>query len=226
MIRITIAALLLAASTSLANAAGAAGYANTGFLGIEVTSGTADLATAFNGFGPTSPNLQPTASAYAQSEYGFRAEYWKMMGPEYAFNVSYGMGFYGEEDKPGTNAGPGAGSFKYNQNSWNVRVGGDRLLGVGEKTYIFFGPGIEYWSGKAKFEDNTPPALSFETENVKRISIGARLGGHMMVGPTWGVTAQVGTKIGYASVEEEGAKSTWWPSSMEGSVGLVFKLGK
>lgn len=225
MIRITIAALLLALSASLATAA-TENY-KTSFLGIEVTSGTADLATAFNGFGATSVNPPAgTAPAFTQSEYGFKAEYWKMMGPEYAFNVSYGMGFYGEEDKPGTNAPAGSGSFKYTQNSWNVRVGGDRLLGVGDKTYIFFGPGIEYWSGSAKFEDKTPPALSYDSENVARISIGARLGGHMMVGPTWGVTAQVGTKIGYASVEEAGAKTTWWPSSMEGSVGLVFKLGK
>ena len=224
MNRMITAALLLSLSASVAGAAGQ--YAKTSFLGIEVTSGTADLATAFGGFGPTSPIVNGSAPAYSQSEYGFRAEYWKMMGPDYAFNISYGMGFYGEEDKPGTNASAGTGSFKYTQNSWNVRVGGDRLLGVGEHTYIFFGPGLEYWSGKAKFNDETPPALSYETDNVSRISLGARLGGHMMVGPTWGVTAQVGTKIGYASIEEAGAKTTWWPSSMDGSVGLVFKLGK
>jgi hypothetical protein len=168
----------------------------------------------------------PAAAAYPNPEWGFKAEYQRMMGPEYAFNISYGMGFYGEEDKPNSNAAAGTGSFKYTQNSWNVRVGGDRLLEVGEHTYIYFGPGIEYWSGKAKFEDTTPPALSYETENTSRISLGARLGGHMMVGPTWGVSAQVGTKVGYASYEEAGGKTTWWPSSMEGSVGLVFKLGK
>jgi len=226
MNRMITAALLLAVSVSIAAAAGAAQYEKTGFLGLEVTSGTADLATAFGGFGPTSPTVLGSASAFDHSEYGFKAEYWKMMGPEYAFNISYGMAFFNEEDKPGTNAPAGTGTFKYTQNSWNVRVGGDRLLPVGEKTYIFFGPGIEYWSGKAKFEDATPPALSYETENVSRISVGARLGGHMMVNPTWGVTAQVGTKIGHATVEEAGAKTTWWPSSMEGSVGLVFKLGK
>jgi len=148
-----------------------------------------------------------------------------MMGPEYAFNLSYGMGFFGEEDKPGNNAAPGDGAQKYSQSSYSFRVGGDRLLGVGEKTYIFFGPGIEYWSGKAKFEDETPPGASYETESVSRISIGARLGGHMMVGPTWGVTAQIGTKIGRATYKEAGAETTWWPSSMEGGVGLVFKFG-
>ena len=218
MNRIWTAALLLAATATAAAAAeGAESYAN--FLSIQLTSGTADVATelssSFNGFAP----------AFDHSEYGFKVEYQRMMGPEYAFNLSYGMGFFGEEDKPGNNAAPGDGAQKYSQSSYSFRVGGDRLLGVGEKTYIFFGPGIEYWSGKAKFEDETPPGASYETESVSRISIGARLGGHMMVGPTWGVTAQIGTKIGRATYKEAGAETTWWPSSMEGGVGLVFKFG-
>jgi hypothetical protein len=48
----------------------------------------------------------------------------------------------------------------------------------------------------------------------------------MMVGPTWGITAEVGTKIGHATYKENGSETTWWPSSMQGSVGLVFKFGK
>ena len=223
MNRMITAALLLALSAS---AAVAAEYSKESFLGIHVTNGTADLASAFGGFGATAPNIAGAASAFDHSEWGFKAEYQKMMGPEYAFNISYGMGFFGEEDKPNSHAPAGSGLFRYTQSSWNVRVGGDRMLEVGEKTYIYFGPGIEYWSGKAKFEDETPPALSYETDNASRISLGARLGGHMMVGPTWGVSAQIGTKIGYASYEEAGGKVTWWPSSTEGSVGLVFKMGK
>ena len=219
MNRIITAALLLAVSASAAFAAGA-GYSKTSFLAVQLTSGTADLATElssnFNGFAP----------AFDHSEYGFKAEYWSMMAPEYAFNVSYGLGFFTEEDKPGTNATPGDGTQKYSQNSWNVRVGGDRMLSIGDKSNLYFGPGIEYWSGKAKFEDKTAPGSSYETKNVTRVSVGARMGANMMVGPTWGFTGQVGTKIGHASYKEAGAETTWWPSSMEGSVGLVFKFGK
>ena len=222
MNRMIAAALLLAVTASVA---GAAEYSKESFLSIQATSGTADLASAFGGFGATSVNVSGSASAYSNPEWGFKAEYQKMMGPEYAFNISYGMGFYSEEDKPNSNAPAGTGSFKYSQDSWNVRIGGDRLLEVGEKTYIYFGPDLEYWSGKAKFEDETPPALSYETENTSRISLGARLGGHMMIGPTWGIAAQVGTKVGRATYTEAGGDVTWMPSSMEGSVGLVFKLG-
>jgi opacity protein-like surface antigen len=216
MNRLFTAALLLAVSASLAAAADSS---KTKFLSVQLTSGTADFATelssGFNGFAP----------AFDHSEYGFRAEYWNMMGPEYAFNASYGMGFFSEEDKPGTNAAPGDGTQKYTQSSWNVRIGGDRMLSVGDKSYIYFGPGIEYWSGKAKFEDKTAPGSSYETENVSRVSLGARIGGNLMIAPTWGITAQVGTKIGRATYKEHSAETTWWPSSMEGSVGVVFKCG-
>jgi len=99
------------------------------------------------------------------------------------------------------------------------------MLSVGERSYIFFGPGLEYWSGKAKFEDETPPGSTYEAKDVTRISLSARIGGNLMVGPTWGITSQVGTKIGHASYKEGGAETTWWPSSVEGNVGLVFKFG-
>ena len=221
MRRIWIAALLLAASATMA---GAADAPKTKFLSLALTSSTADIAADVPVFNGTTFVQSGYASAYAHSEWGGKLEYWNMMGPEYAFNVSGGIGTFSEEDKPGTAAG-GAPTFKYTQNSWNIRVGGDRVLGVGEKSYIFFGPGIEWWSGKAKFEGLPIPTGTYETKNVTRFSLGARIGGHMMVSPTWGVTAQVGTKIGHASYEEGGAKTTWWPSSMDGSVGLVFKLG-
>ena len=71
----------------------------------------------------------------------------------------------------------------------------------------------------------TPPGATYEGKNVTRLSLDARLGGNMMVGPTWGITAQVGTKIGYATYKESGAETTWWPSSMQGALGLVFKFG-
>ena len=47
----------------------------------------------------------------------------------------------------------------------------------------------------------------------------------MKVSKTWGVTGHVGTRIGMASAKDQGAKATWWPSSNEGSVGLMFMFG-
>ena len=196
-----------------------AALAGNSFLALQLTSGNADLATelssGFNGFAP----------AYSHSEWGFKGEFWNMMSEDYAFNLSAGIGLFSEENKPGANAGLGDGTFKYTQSSWQFRVGGDRVVALGDRSYIFFGPGIEYWSGKAKFEDGTIPASSYETESVSRISLSGRIGGHTMIGEGWGITLQAGHKLGYASYEEAGAKSTWWPSSMDASGGLLFRFG-
>jgi hypothetical protein len=58
-----------------------------------------------------------------------------------------------------------------------------------------------------------------------RISLSGRLGGHMMIGENWGLTLQGGHKLGRASYEEAGSKTTWWPSSMDASGGLLFRFG-
>jgi len=208
---IAVALLAIAATASVA----ADGPKST-FLGLQVTSGNADLAGEFG---------SGSAAAYDHSEYGFKLEYWNLMSADYAFTLSGGLGMFSEENKPGTNASPGIGTFTYSQSSWNIRVGGDRFVPLGERAFVFFGPGIEYWTGKAKFEDDSPPAATYETENTTRISLHGRIGAHMMVAENWGVTVEAGQKVGTATYEEAGAKTTWWPSSMDGALGLVFKFG-
>jgi opacity protein-like surface antigen len=209
MKRLLIAVALLATTAS-------ASLAGSSYLGLQLAHGTADLTGEFgSGF----------ASAYDHSELGFKLEYWNMLSEDYAFNGSYSMGYFREENKPGTNAPSGAGQFTYSQSSWSVRLGGDRVVGLGDRTHLYFGPGVEYWTGKAKFEDDTSPASSYETESVSRISLSCRLGAHMMIGEGWGLTVQAGHKIGRASYSEAGAESTWWPSSLDASGGLVFRFG-
>ncbi len=216
MKRLIHAAAVLAMLAIASIAAAAQG--NT-FIGLQFMSATADLATEssslFTGFAP----------AYDHSEWGGKFEFWNMMSEDYAFTVSGGIGLFSEENKAGTNANPTDGTFKYSQTSWNFRVGGDRVVKLSERAYLFFGPGIEYWSGKAKFEDATLPATSYETESTTRISLSGRIGAHMMIGEGWGFTLQSGHKLGRANYEEAGAKSTWWPSSMDASGGLVFAFG-
>ena len=47
----------------------------------------------------------------------------------------------------------------------------------------------------------------------------------MMLNGTTGLQFTVGSKVGRANYTELGAKTTWYPSSTEGSMGLVFKFG-
>jgi len=136
--------------------------------------------------------------------------------------VAGGLGFFSEENEPGTAASPGDPTVKYSQSSFHVRLGGDRVVDVGERATFYFGPGVEYWSGKAKFE-STPPAV--ETENVTRISLAGRMGAIMKMGSSWGFHGEIEHKMGYATAEDTGAKATWWPSSVGGHGGLLFMFG-
>jgi hypothetical protein len=149
-----------------------------------------------------------------------------MMKEDYALNFNANLGFFNETDKPGNGAGPGAPEAKYTQSSWSVRLGGDRVWSPNEKTKLFFGPGLEYWSGKAKFEAGAGGfSTSYETKNTNRISLHGHTGAMMMIGPNWGLSGQLGHRIGMATHDENGAKSTWWPSSLDGAMEIIFSFG-
>ncbi len=182
---------------------------------IQLSNGTADLVEpeAGNGF----------ISAYDHSELGAQVEFWHLLSDDYAFTASGGIGFFSETDEPGTNAPAAAPEAKYTQSSFSLRVGGDRVVKIGDRAIVYFGPGLQFWSGKAKFEGFAPTDV--ESETVTRISLSSRIGANMMIGPNWGVGCHLGRLIGRASAEDAGAKASWWPSSLDAAGGIVFQFG-
>jgi hypothetical protein len=191
-------------------------------LAIEVTNGTADLADKTQGG-------TGYISGYDHSELGVQAQYWRMMAEDYAFTISAGWGFFNETDKPGQGAPAASPDHKFSISSFNVRVGGDRVVKLSERMSLYAGPGIEYWSGNAKFEPGSfagQTGSEYKGESTTRWSLSGRLGGTMWLSEHVGLTGHVGGRYGYASVEEQGAKASWWPSSMESSVGLLYAFGE
>ena len=182
-------------------------------LGIQLTSGTADLYASQGDY----------LSAYDHSELGVGIQYWRLMSKDYAFALSGGIGGFSETDEAGPAAAPGSPDRRYTQRSWNLRVGGDRAVSVGERAIFYFGPGLEVWSGKAKFENITSPG-AYLTQNVMRYSLSARIGGVMLLSERIGLNCQLGTYLGRASAEEQGAKAHWWPSGFQAASGLVILL--
>lgn len=209
LVRLAAVAIgLLAATSAFALEKG------DGLYGIQITNGTADL---YSGAGTG------YISAYDHSEVGVGLQYWRMMSSDYAFTMSGGIGFFSETDKPGTAAPSGSNDFKYTQSSWNLRVGGDRVVKVGDRAVMYFGPGLSYWTGKAKFDDGSPSG-TFETENVSRFGLSGRVGGLMMFNDKVGFNCQMGRYVAMAKAEEDGAEATWMPSGFEASGGLVLKF--
>ena len=149
-----------------------------------------------------------------------------MLSEDYAVTVTAGYGFFSETDQPSDSAGTGARDFKFSISSFNVRVGGDRVVMLGERTMMYGGPGIEFWSGSAKFEPSPFTGTGdYTNQSTVRFGISARIGASMMMNESVGLTAHVGGRYGHASVEEQGAKATWWPSSIESSAGVLFLMG-
>jgi len=205
--------LLIAGTASALPAAAPAVGSN--LLGVQLTDGMADL------YGYSGSNL---ISAYDHSELGVGLQLWHFMTSDYAMAFSAGYGFFSETDQPGNNAPAGMPDFKYTQSSYSVRVGGDRVLNLGSATRIYLGPGVEYWSGKAKF-DTGVASTTFETQDVTRLSLSSRLGAMMKLNENLSFSCQVGHKLGHATASDKGRKATWWPSSFDGACGLVFALG-
>jgi hypothetical protein len=182
------------------------------FLSIMLTHGTADL---------IAPEEFTTGSvsAYDHSEWGGQAMYQYLISENWAIAPSVGIGTFSETDEPGDNALPGEADFEYSQSSFNVRLGLDRFVNLSDGFALYVGPGIAYWNGKAKFEQDPNEA---ESESVSRISLDGRIGGHIAVSETFNLTGYIGHYIGHASGEDAGAKASWWPSGTNGGMGFSF----
>lgn len=182
------------------------------FLSFQLTEGVADL------FTPEARLGTGYISAYDHSEWGGQIMYQYLISDEWAVAPSFGLGTFKETNEPGTNAAPTDPDFEYTQSSWNVRIGLDRFVNVGDKFALYAGPGISVWSGKEKFSDATPP----ESESTSRVSLDGRIGAHVAIGDSFGLSGHVGHYIGHATGEDTGAKATWWPSGNEGAMGVSF----
>lgn len=209
------AALVLGAALAAAPASASAVGLTKGssVLSFQATTGVADLATPENGTG--------YITAYGHSEWGGQVAFQHLLSETWALALSGGIGTFKETDKPGTNAAPGADEFQYKQSSWKFRVGADRFVHLDDKIHLFVGPGIEYWSGDAKFTTGTSRV---ESVRAKRIAFNGRMGAHVALGNSVGLEGHIGHYFGFSSATDTGAKVNWSPSGTESAVGLAFKF--
>lgn len=215
---IVLAALALVAIAPAANAL----EAGDGLYGFQITNGKADL--YYNGGAGGTGYI----ANFEKPELGAGLQYWRMMSKDYAFTMSGGIGFYGETFEPGSTTPSTGTDYEFTVSSWNVRVGGDRVVQVGDRATLYFGPGIEYWTGKWKESGGETDAAEVESEAVTRFAVSGRLGGIMWLNDRAGFNCQLGRFIGLASAEatadDGGGKGKWWSSGFQASGGLVLKF--
>ena len=183
-------------------------------LSFQLVHGDADFGTP-EGLSPGE------VTAYSHSEWGGQVQFQRLLSDDWALALSGGIGTFKETDEPGDNASPLEEDFEYSQSSVQFRVGADRFVHISPTFHLFVGPGIQYWSGSAKFESG---GISVESENTTRISLNGRMGAHISLGSSFGLTGHIGHYLGTASAEDAGAKVSWMPSGFESAAGISFKL--
>jgi hypothetical protein len=172
--------------------------------------------SAFAGQGDfVSPDATYLA-AYDHGELGAQIQTWYMLGDEYAFTLSGGAGRAREVNESG-----GKPNRYYQQSSWNVRIGADRMMDVSRNALLYFGPGIEYWRGDATFT-NILGAGKITTPEVTRWSASGRFGAMLVLSESLSLTGQIGFRMGAASASEGSAKSSWYTSGFDAAAGLAF----
>ena len=214
---LTVCALLLVvASTALAaNAAGLGRGAN--LFTVQLTGGDADLYAAITDVNGDVIRLQ----GFQHTEVGAQAQLWHFPTEHFAFNVTGGLGFWQEKDEYGPGA-PTTPDLEQKIQSWNVRIGGDRVTHLADNSiHIFMGPGIQLWQGKTKLEQG---GVESETENVTRWALSGRMVGHLAINDRFGLVGQIGHFIGRASTDDRGAHSSWWTSGNDGALGLGVRF--
>lgn len=181
-------------------------------LSFQLSHGDGDFATP-EAFDPG------WITAYDHTEWGGQVQLQRLLSSNWALALSVGIGTTGETDTPGDNALPGAQEFKYSQSSFNVRVGADRFAHISPGFHLYAGPGIQYWSGKAEFDDGT---TVIESESTTRIALSGRIGAIAALSESIALSGQIGGYIGHASAEDAGAEASWSPTGNDGSLGLSF----
>jgi len=183
---------------------------------IQLTEGTGDFAGGGSGTIGSSPH----------SEVGIQAQFWHFMTGEYAVNFAAGIGYFKETDTQ-----PLFEDYTLTANSWQVRLGGDRVAHLNDRFHLFVGPGIQVWGGKLK----TKGSLTGESEGPSstRFALSGRLGAHLKMGESFGMMAQLGHYWGYATADladdpttpaDDSAKAKWLPSGHDGAAGFSFNF--
>ena len=211
---ISLATLSLLLTTTGAHAL----VKGTSMIAIEIGQGTADVVDPEQNQSLWQPAPVPEISA--------QVEFWHAFADDYAFNISGGAGYFSMNAEPMNKTANS--TIKLTTTSFHARVGGDRVGQVGDRLTLFLGPGIEFWSGKAKekYEDGPPASRSEETgPTTTRFGLSGRIGGFMKLSESVSLTGRIGHTWGYASVDKDGAKTTWLPSSFDGAGGVVFAFG-
>ena len=183
-------------------------------LALQLAHGDGDFVSPETGDG--------VISAFDHTEWGGQIQFQHLLSDKWALALSGGIGTFSETNKYGYNFDPpGSPDGEYTQSSWNIRIGADRFVHLSPDFHLFVGPGIEYWSGDAKYDFPAEPFVA-ETGTTTRVSLTGRVGANVGLSSALALTGYIGGYVGTASADQAGAEASWTPSGNQAAVGLAF----
>jgi len=120
---------------------------------------------------------------------------------------------------------------KYRIKAIGFRVGVDHTVNIGDRTGLYFGPGISFVSARSGVKTSGfTPDVDDDNPRTTTISLDGRIGAQAMLGKNFGVKANLGQNWNRSSVSfdydlgggsQEFKISRWW-SSTHGYAGFVI----
>lgn len=157
------------------------------------------------------------ANIYEADEIGLEVAYSRFLSDAWAGVVSGSVGAGREAFTP-----TGGSEEKATSRSYAARVGLDRYAFIDDKVALYAGPGLLYWSGRAKYANSGIPNFDGDWPRVKQFGFNGRLGMYARLGAHSGLFGHIGQVLATNSADGTPGKNTWWTMHHEGSVGLAL----
>lgn len=116
---------------------------------------------------------------------------------------------------------PGAPDRGRTLEAWSARLGLDRFVELEDGVFLFMGPGIEVWRGRAVFRESLGPGEAVGPR-AWRVSGSGRIGGLLVLSDSVGLLGHVGARLGPAWAGEGEVVSRWYAGGLEGGAGVVI----
>jgi hypothetical protein len=162
------------------------------------------------------PDTGP-ANIYEADEIGAHVAFSHFVCDKWAAVLSSSFGFGKESFAPtiGTDQ-------KESSKSFAGRFGFDRYAFINDDVALYAGPGLTYWTGRAKYAGSGFPSVDGDWPKVKQFGFNGRLGMYARMGNHYGLFGHIGQVLATNSADGAPGKNTWWTMHHEGSVGLAL----
>ncbi len=149
-----------------------------------------------------------------RGEVGVHVAYYRFLSDQWTLGLA--GGYHVGQNKLESATGEGT----IDTHSFSVRVGGDRYAFIDDDVALYAGPGVIFSRGHEKAKATGIPTL--EGPDATEVGLNGRIGMYARLRKGVALFGHIGQVLSRTSAKDATVKASWWSSTHEGSVGLVF----